>query len=1106
MATGKMSFNYYQNGKYGALPQNPQKDMEVTQDMHLKMSKKIAQLTKVIYALNTKNDENEAVLQTLRDQHEEEKQQILADMQAKMERFKNQLEGETDHRQRITLLQSRISDFEKQQSTVEDRFARLKEDAMKREVQQEEEHNRQIQQLTQDVLRAKREFEEHLQAFEAWKLQTEAEHAAALQKMETLYVKEMDQLRSFQRSQDSDWLNQCAQIEEKFKADLTALEERLAASQAEKLKMEEDYSQKLEKAQAFYEKELQVLKQNQNSSFEEELSRLREQQEKLKQDFSAQEGELRKQIDRLVRQLAETEDLAESRKGEIERFQNELGNKNSSAEAISQMLQAAQDESAAAKTRMRELETELAASKQRCEDQAADLLKKSGLIGELEATKLQKTAQVEELGQKLEEVQGHLSRLQAERSSILSQQKSTSSKQHSELTRLQKNLEDLMVEKDTMQQKYEKELASLRELMTERVKEVTVTLEGKLTAAEKQHAEERDRDRKTAAEVLIQTKQDLQTEFSQERTKLQSERDSIQTEFERVKADLLARCKQAEDEVKRLSSMVKESEEGLGSASTHINSLKEAAATLKSELDKTRAELKTTKIQSANVQAELDKLQVLHNSKTAEWQLELKSRLEKLAAELDAKWAETMRMECSKLRQELTAQKDDEKRAALEQLSKLKEEAHAAERASFENRMTQLNRQLSELRARLDKAHSSSEEAQNQLRAELEAERAQLQAEMVKSAEDYALKIKELEEAHRLALQATVEQKDKEKAEQEQQLTKVHREDMEAQMTAHKLAMQTAQETHSQQLKMQLREAEDRFKSQQEELRAELQQNLEAQMEKLRKSHGSEIRTARMELERAVEISKQKERDHQLRMEELQEEISQRETHIVKLKEELKRLQASILALNRTITDKDGDTHRVQKEMKEQMRQMEDRLKREHKHALDNQAADHLQESQEMVAQFNSAQELLKDKISELQIMLAEAEERYSQRDSRPEDLELIQQLREELQEKEMRVKQLIDEKRFYQLELVNRETNFNKVFNTAPNVGVLNPLTAKPRKKGDKGPPSKHMSAPSLASSSTTSSQQRLDPLPNSPLHDNNLNPSKPLPQPAGFSKKFVK
>ena len=47
-ASAKMSFNYYQNGKYGTLPSNPQKEMEVTNDMHLKMSKKIAQLTKVI--------------------------------------------------------------------------------------------------------------------------------------------------------------------------------------------------------------------------------------------------------------------------------------------------------------------------------------------------------------------------------------------------------------------------------------------------------------------------------------------------------------------------------------------------------------------------------------------------------------------------------------------------------------------------------------------------------------------------------------------------------------------------------------------------------------------------------------------------------------------------------------------------------------------------------------------------------------------------------------------------------------------------------------------------------------------------------------------------
>ena len=38
----------------------------------------------------------------------------------------------------------------------------------------------------------------------------------------------------------------------------------------------------------------------------------------------------------------------------------------------------------------------------------------------------------------------------------------------------------------------------------------------------------------------------------------------------------------------------------------------------------------------------------------------------------------------------------------------------------------------------------------------------------------------------------------------------------------------------------------------------------------------------------------------------------------------------------------------------------------------------------------------------------------------------------------------LQEEKKFFQMELVNRETNFNKVFSASPNVGILNPLDAK--------------------------------------------------------------
>jgi hypothetical protein len=85
-------------------------------------------------------------------------------------------------------------------------------------------------------------------------------------------------------------------------------------------------------------------------------------------------------------------------------------------------------------------------------------------------------------------------------------------------------------------------------------------------------------------------------------------------------------------------------------------------------------------------------------------------------------------------------------------------------------------------------------------------------------------------------------------------------------------------------------------------------------------------------------------------------------------------------------------------------------------------------------------------------------------------------------------------------MELVNRETNFNKVFNNAPNIGVINPLNYKKSK------------VPSSATTSTTTTTlqsgkispgvARLDPIPGGSLleHHLPLNPNKPLP------KKFLK
>lgn len=66
--------------------------MDVVPDMHHKMSKKIAQLTKVIYHLNTKNEDHTSEMDELKANHAKEIQSIVTDTQAKISKLKELIE------------------------------------------------------------------------------------------------------------------------------------------------------------------------------------------------------------------------------------------------------------------------------------------------------------------------------------------------------------------------------------------------------------------------------------------------------------------------------------------------------------------------------------------------------------------------------------------------------------------------------------------------------------------------------------------------------------------------------------------------------------------------------------------------------------------------------------------------------------------------------------------------------------------------------------------------------------------------------------------------------------------------------------------------------
>eukprot|EP00940_MAST-03C_sp_MAST-3C-sp2_P001864 g1864.t1 len=68
-----------------------EKDAQMFPDLHKKMSKKIAQLTRVIYQLNCRNEDSHEELDAMATRHEKDMEEIMKDAADKINRFKSRL-------------------------------------------------------------------------------------------------------------------------------------------------------------------------------------------------------------------------------------------------------------------------------------------------------------------------------------------------------------------------------------------------------------------------------------------------------------------------------------------------------------------------------------------------------------------------------------------------------------------------------------------------------------------------------------------------------------------------------------------------------------------------------------------------------------------------------------------------------------------------------------------------------------------------------------------------------------------------------------------------------------------------------------------------------
>ncbi|KAM4693996.1 protein FAM184A [Discoglossus pictus] len=1079
----------------GVMAHQASMSMEYTAELHLKMSKKIAQLTKVIYALNTRNDEHESGIQAIKEAHEEEVQQILAETREKILQYKCKVSEETDLKRKIQALEESLEEHKKMKHQALTEFEVYKHRVEDMQLCAEAQHVQRVVTMSREVEEIRKRFEERIRSFMQLQVQFEKDKRSALEELRSSHRLEIQELLKAQHNQNATLNKGQETLEEMHRLQVEELNNKLEDLRLERKKLVEDYEGKLSKAQAFYEHELDALKRSQHFTAE-SLHACKQKEAELKREFQNQEAILQKNLGILKTEFQVVQEEAGCLREKCQKLQASLSTAENNVQVLHKQLENVKQEEISLLSKHKDMESELAAARERLQQQATELVLKASHIGMLQATQMTQEATIQDLESEKSRIKEKIARLEEERSLLQSKNQNLDERQRQQILALEKKINEA---KQTQRECYEKELINLRIKFEEETVQLKEAHAKTLEEMSWKHQAALEAAQSITNKEKKKLQMELQQHFDKEKLDLEEDKNHLRQQLENLKEELTTKLTTANQEISRLQDLVKKSEQGLGSAECHITSLKDAQDRLQNELDVTRERLRETSDSLFAVQGEIEKERQQHEAVVSASREEERLKLDKVARDLELKWTETLRQECSKLREELKLQHQEDKKSAIAQLLQLKEREINTAKDGWQKKVEDLLDQISLLKQNLEMQLCQSQGALQQLQSQFSQERQRLTRELQELEEEHQQRQKSLQEAHILAFQTMEEAKEQEQKELEERLHQKYTEELQTVKDAHKQVMEVLRLEMEQELQTLRFELEDEGKAMLASLRSELNHQHAGAIDQLRHNHQQEMDSATIELEKQKELSRRQESEFMGKISNLESQLKRQEKHVSDLNKELVILHESINTLTKELEFKGKEILRIRSEANQQIRMHEQDLNKKHEEDLNDMTAVHIREKQSIMTETAKIRAALMEKISALQVSLTEMEEKYQNRESRPEDLQVIAELKDMVAERDQLIKKLIEDKKFYQLELVNRETNFNKVFSASPNVGVINPLV-KQKKKNDKST-NRFVSAPNLSAMESggvgNGHPNRLDPIPNSPIHDIEFNSSKPLPQP---------
>lgn len=225
----------------------------------------------VIYALNTRQDEAEASMETLREAHQEELKNAVAETKVRL----LQEQGRTDEETRLQRNQALESALELQKRLTQEALAHsamCRLETKERELRVEAEHAERVLTLSKEMLELKADYEKRLQHL----MSHEAPQWGGL-------------------SQESPDLK----AEPRSGAEMREVLLEVECLRVENQQLSKDYARKAEELQATYERENEAFQQAMQQSVSEALWQWQEKETDLRKNFQVQESALQAQLRKL---------------------------------------------------------------------------------------------------------------------------------------------------------------------------------------------------------------------------------------------------------------------------------------------------------------------------------------------------------------------------------------------------------------------------------------------------------------------------------------------------------------------------------------------------------------------------------------------------------------------------------------------------------------------------------------------------------------------------------------------------------------------------------------------------------------------------------------